>query len=682
MAKKALHKSTSQQANAITLILRRENVFIKALAGTGKTTTLIEAVAQLIEAGVRNGLICAFNVKIRDELIAKLRRRLGRDHEAFGWEVRTLNSLGHSTLIANGYGKRGKLTLDPRKNNLIISEAMREPAVKAIVKAALTKEGRAFLASSGEHAFEAILVETLRAAKLYGITSNGMNSKSLEVLLYVALMQSNFPENLLLPTADLARVMERCLLFNLTLAREQAVIDYDDQVYLATKHCSHPGRVWGTVVADEVQDLSWANHTQLTRACSQQLILAGDIFQCIYKTLKAASIEALNDTIEKRKMKVVLLDRSFRCAQSICEKQVASGLLESFEPVLRDRAPLGDIRMPFFQADSLDDRAYWRLNKLMASDLNGTRTMVLAGFNAGLVEFASIMWSAKRSLLTPERMFYFGQRIPKAVWRRAEAINFGHTKPDSLLIAACSLFLRVSHLRVEEAEKLFNELVDSEPSDSKLMLATVHSIKGLERDKVIIVNPHQLPDENVVYVAQTRARTELLSAYTSWYSGSGSINKLLAVYTPWVKAPVPPKGSVAMKQALAEVPLAFRVGKSIAHKRFASSCTTPNMVTKPSDEARQQADVSSSAKRKKRKDDAERKRDEKKARKKNAGGGPGRDDLRGVGLGASEWAKPKQGAPAGNRLRGKHDAKPNLVDQSPRKRRKKRPAASARRRAG
>lgn len=678
----ALQKPTPQQAKAVAAILRRENVFIKALAGTGKTSTLIEAVAQLIEAGVRNGLICAFNVKIRDELIAKLRRRLGRSHENFGWEIRTLNSLGHATLVANGYGKRGKLTLEPRKNQTIVSEAMKEPAVRSIVKASLTKEGRAFMASGGEHAFETILSETLRAAKLYGVTSNGMNSKSLEVLLSVALMQSNFPENLLLPTADLARVMERCLLFNLVLAREQAVIDYDDQVYLATKHCSHPGRVWGTVVADEVQDLSWANHTQLTRACSQQLVLAGDPYQCIYKTLKAASIEALDDTVEKRKMKVVLLDRSFRCAQAICEKQVASGLLESFEPVLRDKAPLGDIRMPFFQADSLDDHAYWQLNALMASDKSGSRTMVLAGFNAGLVEFAAILWAAKRSLLTPERMFYFGQRIPKAVWRRAEAINFGHTKPDSLLIAACSLFLRVSHLRVEEAEKLFDALASSEPSDSKLMLATVHSIKGLERDKVIIVNPHQLPDENVVYVAQTRARTELMSVYTSWYSGAGAINKLLAAYSPWVKAPNPPKGSDAMKQAMKEVPLAFRVSKSLAHKRFASSYTTPNMVTKPSDESRQQADVSSSAKRRKRKENAERKRTEKQSRKKSAGVRSGRDDVRSISLGHASGPRRERSAASGNRLRGKHDAKPDVVNEGQRKKGRKRFASSSRRGAG
>ena len=678
-------KPTEQQAQAIATIRARKDTFIRALAGTGKTKTVLDAIARLSADGVNNGLLCAFNVKIRDELTHKLRKLLGRDPQDAGWQVRTLNSVGHGILLANGYGKRGQLDLDTRKNNKIIDEALRAPSVRSILKGALTPAGRVFLRSGDEASvFDGLLVETLRSAKLYGVTSASMSSQALEPLLQVAAQQTSFPDGLIGATPDLARVMERCLHLNLALARDHNTIDFTDQIYLSAKHCTHPGRTWNVVVADEIQDFSWQMHAILQRICRQQLVLVGDDFQAIYTRLLGASIEALNDVVAKRGMETVTLDKSFRCAQAICDKQTYSGYLPSFTPFLGSKAPLGDVRMPFFQAPkngkSLNKGdARWKLKALMADDPEGKGTLVLASYNASIVEFATVLWIENRPLLHPDRLCYLGQRIPLTMWRRAASLHFGQSKADSLLLAACSLFLKVSHQTPEAASELFEGISGSDREEGKLTLATVHSTKGLEADKVIIVNPHQLGESSLIYVAQTRARHTLYSVNTSWYGGSKSLPlPTLAIYSGWVKAPVPVSPRQALKQALAEIPPQYRIGKQQAVELLSSTLCTPQLTQAPSDEQRTAAKQDARKRHAARKKNGQRKKAEK-AQKRHDRAGPrsGAGDVR-LHSDTLPWAQLGKRRADDKRLRDEHGTQPDR--DAARQKPDKNPAASRKKR--
>ena len=257
--KKKQHPSTPEQQAVIDAIVDGESILVSALAGSGKTETVIRAVLAIVKKEGKPRvlpssriLVVAFNVKVAHEIKERLRKALGEDCEAYGITVKTFNGLGHGTLLANKYGK-GSLEVDTRKTRRLVSELCATPngrkAFLECCSASAKKQGAAGIAQA-----QVQLAAVLDLAKVYGITPGRLLADpAIAGKLVEASAQNAEAKALLLPTQKLAAILRVCLKLNHALAKDEGVIDFNDQPYLAVTECSHIGRKWRTIIADECQ---------------------------------------------------------------------------------------------------------------------------------------------------------------------------------------------------------------------------------------------------------------------------------------------------------------------------------------------------------------------------------------------------------------------------------------------
>ncbi len=176
-------------------------------------------------------------------------------------------------------------------------------------------------------------------------------------------------------------------------------------------------------------------------------------------------------------------------------------------------------------------------------------------------------------------------RSRKLDTNKAEILRaIGYDEPDPL-----SLLRRLSEL--EEIVR-----AGSTDPESRLILSTVHSSKGLEYDRVYLLDVYDgiLPpdpaadsaeleeERRIFYVAMTRARNELC-IFTFTRRGMAS-SFCDAVFPKAVPASEPPKHRLlaplhfgAKKKAAGEERPALHVGDRVSHRKFGSGIVTENL---------------------------------------------------------------------------------------------------------
>jgi hypothetical protein len=267
-------KLTTEQKKITGAILKGDSVCIYAYAGCAKTTTLVEAFKRYAIKGQR-GLVVAFNVRIKKELEKKL--------DGTGWEVKTLNGLGHSTLLANsGMWNGGKgLTLIHDKERRIVMEMMDTKVALSQVYQALSSKDKSTAVAVNRDDIIDQLTSSLNWCKVYGITPGmvtpSIAAKALEEASLLLERTNLFQSRESIP---LSRILKHMLNRDVQVARDRGIIDYADQIWLAVNFCKHQGRKWDVVAVDEAQDLSSQNHKQVIAACKKQMIIVGDPNQC------------------------------------------------------------------------------------------------------------------------------------------------------------------------------------------------------------------------------------------------------------------------------------------------------------------------------------------------------------------------------------------------------------------
>lgn len=92
---------------------RGRHALVAAVAGAGKSTTLIERVAGLLDDGARpdSVLMCTFTVKAAESMRTKLRARRGPT----GVEIRTLHSIAHEIVRTARFGGRPDFIIAARE---------------------------------------------------------------------------------------------------------------------------------------------------------------------------------------------------------------------------------------------------------------------------------------------------------------------------------------------------------------------------------------------------------------------------------------------------------------------------------------------------------------------------------------------------------------------------------------
>lgn len=473
-----MSKWTPEQLSIFAAVeTTNDNLMIEALAGSGKTTTLVE-VARRLGPGT---LVLAFNKKIADELSHRLPREA---------EARTLNSLGHR-ILAQKLGKR--LNLSSSKLRYIITD--------------LIKEAPSSEQDDLWEDFPAIL-STCQWAKAHGHIPDSHAEKlplHTPPFLSNTSLLAECPEELSSSSAAI-------VLTALTKSFSEALggkIDFADQLLLpAFMKCLYP--VFHNVLVDEAQDLSSLNHLMLARLSRRRFIAVGDSLQAIY-AFRGARTDSMSALADHFSTTTYHLSTSFRCPEAVCYH------VRGHAP--RIQAWLGNPANP----GSVTTLPIWRISDVPDG------SAILCRNNAPLFFIAIQLIRAGRRpnvwgrdlarglLTTMEKlgapnMSQADAFIALEAYVEREEAKLKKASAKRILAdrAACiHTFISASDT-LGSAITLANNVFTSE---GKIDLATGHKAKGAEWDNVFILDRHLLSDEeqdlNLSYVLATRAKQAL-----------------------------------------------------------------------------------------------------------------------------------------------------------------------------
>lgn len=266
---------TEEQRHVVSLAKAKDNLQIRAFAGTGKTATL-RMLAEEIEGPK---LYVAFNKRIIEEAL-----------EGFPAEAKTLNSVGWQ---ASRNTISGKCTLDTKKSPTLFKQAI----------ASLKGEDK----STAWDLYGDIL-DTVALAKAAGYVPPGYRGRARGLV-----GEEFWGQVALLPIGR--ELVDQMLEHSLKLCYG-GCFDFDDQLYFPIV-CGGSFPRFPCVFVDEEQDLNAVNHAmvrKLTR--SGRLISVGDPFQSIYG-FRGAVQGGMDLNQARFKMESAQLSVSFRCKSEI-----------------------------------------------------------------------------------------------------------------------------------------------------------------------------------------------------------------------------------------------------------------------------------------------------------------------------------------------------------------------------
>jgi len=460
------------------------HLVVRARAGTGKTTTIIEGVNRAPETSI---LLCAFNKQIAQELNA----RLNNPHA----EAKTLHAVGMQAIqrqwprIRVDAYKRADWLTDkvvpfdtPRPIRRLVSELHSKGRTMCPLDVTVAK------------------LEVL-ALRFDLVPDDGWERWLLKFVVSRALAAMTYAKD---------------------HAPDYAVgIDFDDMIYLPL--------VWNLlskdyqlVVGDEVQDFTLAQLEILERICCGRLCLVGDDKQAIYG-FRGADSSSLDRLKKKLNAEELGLKTTYRCGQAIVreaqllvpdiqaaaknpEGQVADtnygSMLATVQPgdfiLSRLNAPLVFCTLQLLQQGKRAQMKGRDIGAGIIRIVKGLKVLDDTPMDVLLTKLQA--WESK--MVT--RFAAYGQPELADRARDQAAMIFAFAEESN----TCG------HLKAR-IEQMFSDGEDA----TYVWCSSVHKAKGLESDRVFVMRESfcrygESPEEqNILYVAVTRAKSYLFRVY-------------------------------------------------------------------------------------------------------------------------------------------------------------------------
>ncbi|HXJ94237.1 MAG TPA: UvrD-helicase domain-containing protein [Terriglobia bacterium] len=450
---------TPQQENFISRFSQGEALACRAVAGSGKTTTLVAAFNASAKPKSRS-LVLAFNKRNAEELQAKLPAEV---------TAMTLNALGHRAYV-NGTGLRPKL--DSRKLWGIWNEHPQSGKLK-------------------KYAEE--ILDLTRLARIIGLSPGVSGKPGPDYALWEAAA-----DDMDLDWSDTFADIAADILGRSTTAALKGTIDFDDQLYIPVLF-GLPFPKFDRIAVDEAQDLSLLQHEMVGRAAAAgcQMVAIGDPNQAIY-AWRGASSNSFYDLVRKFSLTEAALTASFRCPRAVVREA------QKYVP---DIEAAGDFE------GSVDFSPTMPIPAL--------RKAVLSRYNAPLVDYAfrairqgvGVDYKGRDFIKNLKKIH---QKYPTpaalAEWLEHEKANKktegARQKAEDKYQSLLSLHANGSNKVEEVIAKLA-----ATPQDQALVLSTIHKAKGLEWDDVTFLDYSKLrwegQEPNCWYVGCTRAKRAL-----------------------------------------------------------------------------------------------------------------------------------------------------------------------------
>lgn len=469
------------------------SLVVEAVAGSGKTTTIAEA-SKFIPVD-QASVFLAFNKSIAVELSKKLPSNI---------ESRTLNSLGHRAVM----GKFGQVALDASKTIKIVRE----------LDDVTGYDGQEYIAKF----FAGDVCNLTSKAKAHGLVPfeelNGeiADEVSLSKLKDHYNIYSECPDDVLFDF-----VVEA---LKATVAQTN-IIDFDDQLYFVVAF-DLPVPQYSWIIVDEAQDLSHINREMLKKFLADHgnLIAVGDSRQAIYG-FRGADSTSLETIVSDFSAKKLPLDTTYRCPKAVVEKA------QEYVPEINcpDDAPEGSVEdMDKFELTDFENEdlivcrntapligtAYRMIRhglpvRVMGRDIGKGLTGLIKKISGRAFKYMS--------------MGEFETALGK--WMRKQ-IDIAKRRDQEDRIEAIqdkadSIFAIIDGCDVDTLPEIITIIEDLFQGDRGPKFATVHKAKGLEAQRVFILDPQLMPskhakqdwqvtqENNLIYVAVTRSLDKL-----------------------------------------------------------------------------------------------------------------------------------------------------------------------------
>jgi superfamily I DNA/RNA helicase len=469
--------STYQQAIFDFVETGTGNAVVEAVAGSGKTTTIVEALSRVKGTSI----FLAFNKSIAEELKTR------------GVNARTFHSLTYSP-VTRAVGAR---SVDSTKLRGIIEDNLGDADVKI---------------------YGSFIARLVGLARQAGVGCLVEDSEQVWVDL-----ADHHDLELDADGADFSRgvALARRLL---QASNESASCDFDDLLYLAVKNGVTLPK-FDFVFVDEAQDTNAIQRAILRKIshADTRIVAVGDPAQAIYG-FRGADSESLNLIKTEFNAISLPLTVSYRCPTSVVEhaRQWVSHIEAAPNAPAGSVTSLGEWNALSFEPTDLVicrttkpliSLAYRMLAagvgvKIMGREIgDGLKTLIEKQKAKGVdALIAKLQTSANRDA---EKARAKGRED------RAEAIN---DRVDAVLCLIQSLpeTDRTVPALIRLIDRIFNN------QSGVTTLATIHKAKGLEAKRVYWLNSSQCPSKwarkawqqaqeaNLCYVATTRAQEELV----------------------------------------------------------------------------------------------------------------------------------------------------------------------------
>lgn len=511
---KVFEPSPEQQAVFDAVLSTKDNIAISALAGTGKTTTLVELARKLPAAGSK--LFCAFNKDIVSELERKL--------TGTGMKALTFHALGRAALVSK-LGNSLKLEAQKYRNMVrewtdtsielrsIIGEAIRSGEINAS-EFDLTK-------ATGKLATELIRFMCLMLA-------DPKDPEALRRIVYKYALDED-TEGIDAITELVIAQVPGWMKKSEAMVLEQKIIDFTDMIYFPVVW-NLPVTKYQWVFVDECQDLSAMQREMVKKVLANdgRIVLVGDKNQAIY-AFAGADSDSFDLSVAAFKALVLPLTLTRRCYSIVTHH--AAQLVPGFVcPPDKERGKIiwtGDETM--LKVVEPSNMILCRIKAPLVSACleflsNGIPATILgADIAKALVAILEKLKTRKDytfARLLDVLQSHENQQVARFMKRGDEsAAENIRDQCEALRVVIERVNAPNEAVLSTEIQKLF-----SDHANGKIItLATVHKSKGLEAERVFLLQPDKFisfqmrasgeqgqQEKNLDYVARTRAVKELI----------------------------------------------------------------------------------------------------------------------------------------------------------------------------
>jgi len=465
-------------------------LIVEAVAGSGKTTTIVEA-ANLIPTD-HKAVFLAFNKKISVELGEKLPSHI---------ESKTMNALGWALL-------RRRLNLDfnaidANKTRILIDKHLNDDAQKVKPE----------------------LASLIAKAKAYGLVPYGMDIHAPGTYIatrerWTMLMEKFDIDSGCIEEGEFLLWADAILQHGIT---DTSIVDFDDQLYLPVALDLGAWR-YDWIIVDEAQDVSHVQRQLLKMFLKSngRIIAVGDRHQAIYG-FRGADSSSMDNIAKVFKAEQLDLSICYRCPKSVVE--IAKQYVPQIEAA--DDAAEGQVLHPtsFSVADFTEEDLVVCRNTAPLIELayrcigEGFPVHVMGrDIGKGLINLIKKVAGKRTTDMERfvERLIEWQERENrKAKDDEAKQAAIGDKVNSIEAIRRASEAATVKEL-ISAVERIFSD------QGKGVTLATVHKAKGMEANRVFILEPQLMPSKwarqqwqieqeaNIIYVAVTRALETLV----------------------------------------------------------------------------------------------------------------------------------------------------------------------------